>query len=95
MLTDQRLCLVVHYLFRPDQGFEFPRGSFVGVRRTGLPGLRFLRLNYRTADGRAHLDVTAVGGGRTIFVGESIDAQHLLEAIQQAWGPDAPVFAPC
>jgi hypothetical protein len=94
LLTDQRLCLVVHHSFRPDQGFELPRGSVLGVRRMGLPTLRFFRLNYRTPHGLGHLDLAAVTNQSpaTIRMGQPVKAQRLVEAMQKAWGPQAPAL---
>jgi hypothetical protein len=70
LLTDKRLCLLVHYAFRPDRALEFPRGSLAGVRRINLIGpVWYLRLNYRTAEGSLHFDISdvqvhTVAGGR-------------------------------
>jgi hypothetical protein len=95
LLTDRRLCLLVHYVFRPDQGFEFPRGSLAGVRRIDLiPTVWFLRLSYWTTHGLAHLDISdvQVQSFATARMGQPVKAQHLLEAIQRAWGSQGPVF---
>lgn len=94
LLTDRRLCLLVYHTFLPNQGFEFPRGSFVGVRSMGLPTLRFLRLDYRTPRGLAHLDLAAVTlqSLATARMGQPVKAQRLVEAMQKAWGPQAPAF---
>jgi hypothetical protein len=94
-LTDQRLCLLVHYTFRPDRGLEFPRGSLAGVTRiTLIPPVWYLRLNYRTAEGLAHLDISDVQvlTAATARMGQPIKAQHLVEAMQRAWGAHAPAF---
>lgn len=96
ILTDQRLCLLVHHSFRPDQGFELPRGSVLTVRHMGLPTLRFVRLSYRTPHGLAHLDLTAdtKQSPATVRMGQPVKAQRLVEAMQKAWGPEAPALAP-
>lgn len=52
-LTDRRLCLVVHYAFKADEGFEFPRGSITRIE----PGQRFARMAYRTDAGEKSLDI--------------------------------------
>jgi hypothetical protein len=93
LLTDKRLCLMVHYAFRPDRGLEFPRGSLTGVRHINLIGpVWYLRLNYRTADGLAHLDISdvQVRTAATARMGQPMKAQHLIEAIQGTWGTQAP-----
>lgn len=97
LLTDRRLCLLVHYAFRPDRGLEFPRGSLAGVRRINLiPTVWFLRLNYRTEEGVAHLDISdvQVRSAATARMGQPIKAQHLIEAVQRAWGTEAPAYGP-
>jgi hypothetical protein len=96
MLTDQRLCLLVRRSLRPDQGFELPRGSVLEVRHMGLPTLRFVRLSYRTPHGLAHLDLTAATKQSPAMVrmGQPVKAQRLVEAIQKAWGRQAPAVAP-
>jgi hypothetical protein len=96
MLTDQRLCLLVHHSFRPDQGFELPRGSVLEVRHMGLPTLRFVRLSYRTPHGLAHLDLAAATkqSPASVRMGQPVKAQHLVEAMQNAWGRQAPALAP-
>jgi hypothetical protein len=94
MLTDQRLCLLVHHSFRSDQGFELPRGSVLEAQRMGLPTLRFVRLSYRTSLGLAHLDLTAdtKQSPATIRMGQPVKAKRLVEAMHKAWGPQAPTL---
>jgi hypothetical protein len=60
----------------------------------GLPTLRFLRLNYRTPQGLGYLDLAAVTGQgpATLRMGQPVKAQRLVEAMQQAWGPEAPAL---
>jgi hypothetical protein len=97
LLTDKRLCFLVHYFFRPDQGFEFPRGSLTSVRRIKLiPTVWYLRLSYRTAEGLAHLDISDVQvlTAATASIGQPIKAEHLIEALRSAWGPEAPRSSP-
>jgi hypothetical protein len=97
LLTDKRLCLLVHYAFRPDRGLEFPRGSLAGVRRINLIGpVWYVRLNYRTAEGLAHSDISdvQVRTAATARMGQPMKAQRLFEAVQGAWGTQAPAFEP-
>jgi hypothetical protein len=91
LLTDQRLCVLVHYVFRPDQGIELPRASVVSVRQVGLPTLRYLRLTYRTHAGQAHLDLAAGNVRPTLLGVEPIQAHRLVDAMRDAWGQDAPM----
>lgn len=95
MLTDQRLCLLVHHSFRADQGFDLPRGSVLEVRNMGLPTLRFVRLSYRTPHGLAHLDLTAdtKQSPATVRMGQPVKAERLVEAMRRAWGRQAPALA--
>jgi hypothetical protein len=100
LLTDKRLCLVVHYFFRLDRGFEFPRGSFTSARRiksvptTLLRVPPYLRLSYQTKEGLANLDISDVQARTTsvALMGQPIKTEHLIEAVQDAWGPEAPAF---
>jgi hypothetical protein len=95
LLTDKRLCLLVHYAFRPDRGIEFPRGSLAGVRRINLIGpVWYSRLNYRTADGLAHVDISdvQVRTAATARMGQTMKAEQLIGVIQGAWGRQAPAF---
>lgn len=96
LLTDERLCFLVHYLFRPDTGYELPRGSVVRIEHRGLPTLRFLRLEYRTVQGLGYVDLSAAANlqyPRLVGVSQVVCAAHLVKALREAWGEDAPAFA--
>jgi len=89
-LSGDRLCLLIHYLFRPDQGFEFPRGSLMNIERmTRVWGPEFYRFHYRSNAGYAHLDI---GGARfhSPTMGRATRLALLLESLGTAWGSDAP-----
>jgi hypothetical protein len=95
LVTDRRMCVLVHYFFRFDRGFEFPRGSLVGVRRIDLfPTAWFLRLSFRTDDGLAHLDISDVQAATLSvgLMGQPVKTRHLVESIQRTWGSQAPVL---
>jgi hypothetical protein len=93
MLTDQRRCIVVHYLFRFDQGYELPRGSLLDVRPTRIfPTVTFHRLTHRGAQGLEAIDIADVKArsAGTLLMGPSLRLQRLLEAPRDSWGPDCP-----
>lgn len=104
VLTDRRLCLLVHYAFQPDRGFELPRGSVTTVRHAERPRYPVLRLSYRTPDGLADMDLFPAKvragyygvGGIGLYamtMGKPVDPEQIVEAMQNAWGREAPTLA--
>lgn len=92
-LTDRRLCLLIHYAFRFDRGREFARGSIVAIHSIKLlPTIWYLRVTYRTAQGFAHIDITdvQVRPAATARMGPTVTLERLFEALDRAWGSDAP-----
>ena len=96
MLTDKRMCLLVHYVLRPDQGFEFPRGSVMRIEpSTLLTAITFWRVTYRTERAISHIDVASATArtAATVLMGPSIDVPHMLATLRSSWHDEAPEIA--
>jgi hypothetical protein len=94
MLTNERLCILAHYAFKPDEAWEMPRGSLVEIRPIRVPTITFFRLTYRSAEGPQSVDIAdvQVRTGATLMMGSELSTHGLFESIRQTWGEEAPSF---
>jgi len=94
LLTDRRLCILDHFFFKPDRGLECPRGSILSItRKKVLPGMSFLRLDYRAEQGRGHFDfarVSAMSLAVAAIGVAPVSPELLMDQMHLAWGEDAP-----
>ena len=93
ILTERRLCLLVHYFFRNDRAFEFPRGSLTNIEPIRiLATIHFWRFTYRVADGTAVIDLADASfrPPATVAMGPTIKLTALIRSLTSTWGNDAP-----
>ena len=94
LLTDRRLCILVHYALRFDRGIECGRGSVLGIESTRvLRAFAFFRLRYRTGSGFQSFDfgrVTAVSPAVAAIGWEVMAPEDLIAQLRSTWCQDAP-----
>jgi hypothetical protein len=93
--TSQRLFGMAHFVFKPDYGYELPRGSLLAITRLTLPTTTFYRLRYRCASREESLDIADVQarGAGTWNMGPSLRLDHLFQVLKDGWDSDWPTYS--